>query len=188
MTPDPINVPSDPSFSFPSESEMAGLPDGHYRAQIASAELKTSTAGNIMWSLKLEVIEPSQYLGKFVRDNIVFSPAAAGMAFAKLKALGLGVQPGQPFNPHASLNQIIGKKVAITTRAEEFNGMISPKVQRMAADPGPGGLPAAPKTAARPTAVNSSAAAASGTQPSKATPMTPTNPAEKPSSEEALPF
>jgi len=188
MTPDPINGPSDSSFSFPSESEMAGLPDGHYRAQVSSAELATSAAGNVMWNLKLEVIEPAQFLGKFVREKVVFSAGAAGITFGKLKALGQAVQPGQNFNPHAGIQQIIGRKVHIITRAEEWNGQISPKVQSMKADPGPGGLPAAPKTAARPTVVNSSTTAAGGTKPGGATPMTPTNPAEKPSSEEALPF
>lgn len=186
MTPEPIDTPSSSSFQFPSESEMAGLPDGEYRAQVATCELRTSQAGNIMWSLKLEIIEPPSYLGRFVFDNITFSHAAAGMVYGKLKALGMAVQAGQPFNPSGSAHRdLIGRKVLIVTKAEEYNGQVRAKVSSMKVDPGPGGLRAPnPSTASAPRS------ASGGSAPQASAPTTVaqrSNPTEKPSADE-LPF
>jgi hypothetical protein len=184
MTPDPIDVPSGSSdFAFPSEQEMAGLPDGTYRMMVASSELATAkTSGALMWKIKLEVIEPASHLGRFVFDNLVFSHAAAGITFSKLKALGVGVQAGHQFNPSGGQHKdIVGKKVAVTTKLAEFNGQMSPKVAAMKQDPGPGGL-GSPHTTA---AVSASGAAKPSSAPTQ--PRSSSQVAEKPSSEE-LPF
>lgn len=178
MTPDPIDVPSGSSdFSFPSEQEMAGLPDGTYRMMVASSELATAkTSGALMWKIKLEVIEPASHLGRFVFDNLVFSHAAAGITFSKLKALGVGVQAGHQFNPSGGQHKdIVGKKVAVTTKLAEFNGQMSPKVAAMKSDPGPGGL----------AATSNAAAGKPSSAPTQ--PRSSSQVAEKPSSEE-LPF
>lgn len=182
MTPDPIDAPSNSEFAFPSEQEMAGLPDGTYRMMVATSELATAkTSGALMWKIKLEVIEPASHLGRFVFDNLVFSHAAAGITFQKLKALGVGVQAGHQFNPSGGGHKdIVGRKVAVTTKLAEFNGQMSPKVATMKQDPGPGGL-GSPHTAA--------ASASGAPKPSSAPtqPRSSSQVAEKPSSEE-LPF
>ena len=185
MTPDPIDVPAGSSdFAFPTEGEMAGLPDRDYRMQVATAELATAkTSGALMWKVKLEVIEPAAYSGRFVFDNIVFSHAAAGITFAKLKALGVGVQAGHAFNPSGGGHRdIIGRKCLVSTKLEEFNGQLSPKVKTMKADPGPGGLAATPHVASA-----SSAGAAGKLSSAPTQPRSSSQVAEKPSSEE-LPF
>lgn len=189
MTPEPIDTPSSSSFQFPTAQQMAGLPDRDYRVQIATCEIRTSQAGNITWSLKLEVIEPAEYLGKFVFDNITFSHNAAGLTFSKLKALGMAVQAGQAFNPSGgSHRDLIGRKVLIVTKAEEYpqgSGQIKPKVSSMRVDPGPGGLQATnPSTASAPRS------ASGGSAPQASAPTTVaqrSNPTEKPSADE-LPF
>lgn len=182
MTPDPINAPQGGEFVFPTEQEMAGVPDRNYRAQVATCELATSkSSGNLMWRVKLEIIEPAAYQGRFIYDNITFSAAAAGLTFSKLKTLGVGVQAGHGFNPSGGAHRdIIGRKVEITTKLEEYNGQMNPKVASMRADPGPGGLRELPSRATQGAHI----------QPSSASPSAPrssTQVAEKQSSEE-LPF
>jgi len=184
MTPDPIDVPSSGGdFVFPTEEEMAGLPNQDYRIQVATSELATSKEkGNLMWKVKLEVIEPQKYAGKVIFDNIVFSHAAAGITFGKLKVLGIAVQAGHAFNPAGGMHRdIIGRKALVTTKLEEFNGQMSPKVAAMKQDPGPGGL-GSPHTTA---AVSASGAAKPSSAPTQ--PRSSSQVAEKPSSEE-LPF
>lgn len=187
MTPDPISGHQGGDFAFPTEQEMAGLPDRSYRVQVATSELATAkTSGAIMWKLKLEVIEPTAYAGKFVFDNVVFSHGAAGITFGKLKALGLAVQAGHPFNPSGGAHRdLIGRKVEITTKLEEFNGQMSPKVARMHPDPGPGGLK---EVAGASNRTASAASPASGVGSSSSSPVQRSNPPSEKMSSDELPF
>jgi hypothetical protein len=73
------------------------LPEGTYEVVVASANHKTSLAGNPMLEVRLDVVNDPIYSGRSVFDNIVLVPQAAWKLVSFLRALG--INPSRQLDP-----------------------------------------------------------------------------------------
>jgi hypothetical protein len=107
-------MPNWEEFDFTEALKNRGVvPDGEYLAQVASISKETSNAGNPMWVVDVEIIEPEQYMGAQLRDWMALTPAAAWKVIDFLEALGVEVVSGDITK--LDLDILVGLQVRIET-------------------------------------------------------------------------
>jgi len=132
--------PEDEAVSFDLSNNASGegrkvLPKGLYRTFISNVESKQSKSGNPMWKVTLDVIEPAQYAGAKLFDNLVWTAKAENMVMRRLLAAGFNVQPGARINMRPS--ELLNKRVTVQVKHREYNGSLQTDVSDWTHDSGP---------------------------------------------------
>ena len=109
-----------PKVNIPKDEPV---PEAWYRARITGIEEKETGKGDPMWKLELTIIEGDQE-ERVVRDNLVFSTAAAKRLRVFAKALSLPYEGDVDFQSSA----VAGRDVMIKVVNEEYNGELQNKV------------------------------------------------------------
>lgn len=127
---------------------------GIYWVEVKSAEtVRSKTSGDWMLKVKLYDLFGQRSL---CDDNLMLQGKGAWMGARALSAMGISVSNGQS----VEAADVIGKRVYVKIRHEEFNGRTSAKVDKRAEnshagywphDKPPEGAPTMPGTAAAPS-------------------------------------
>ncbi len=137
-------------FSDNADKDPNVVPEGFYRVQIIAAEAAQTKAGDPMWTLSLNILEPMQYAtektGAFpVQDRIVFNAKSERFTYHRLTVLGMAPQPGQQFT--AKPSDLVSKIFMAYFVVDEWEGQKRNQVGMrsgkpgMWPDPGPNKIP-----------------------------------------------
>lgn len=96
-------------------SSFDPIPEGWYVCTLSEIEVRQTKAGDEMWGLKWEIVE-GEYEGRFIWDNLVFTPKVYGRV--KLLFTRCGVVPAGDFEPVPAM--IEGKTVKVYTEINEY--------------------------------------------------------------------
>lgn len=98
--------------------DMSGfdpLPDGQYPVKVVEVEERSTSKGDPMWSLQLEVLS-GQYAGRIIFDNITWSEAGMKRVKFVLRRLGLELSGEQEIKPE----DLVGKAALVTTMIDTY--------------------------------------------------------------------
>ncbi len=90
---------------------------GVYESEVASVEETLTKANDPMWTLKFKQAETGATL---CYDNLAFSPKGKGMAFLKLK--NLGVEKSDSGFYEIDSQELVGRRVTLTLIVDEYKG------------------------------------------------------------------
>jgi hypothetical protein len=93
---------------------------GDYDAEVLEAEEKISSKGDAMFVVKFKSIADGRYL---CQDIVMLGGGGVGMGLAKLRALGFD----KDFKGDVSAAELIGKRLTLHLKEEEFKGTVSLK-------------------------------------------------------------
>lgn len=96
-------------------SDFSPVPDGEYHCCIADVEQDVTRAGDEMWKLRWRV-EGGEHAGRFLFDNLIFSPRALPRAKLICAACGLDVSGEVDLTP----DMLANRQAMITTQIEEY--------------------------------------------------------------------
>lgn len=115
----------------PDDNGFEVLPKGIYDVIVDSAEFKTSSAGNRMFSLQL-VITSGDYADRKLFTNITFSEKAMTMAKRSLKMLGANELLEGPFVPSDdTAATLVGKTARAQVTIEKYDGEDTNRVKAL---------------------------------------------------------
>lgn len=108
------------------EDESDGYPmvaEGQYYAQVCKVEPKMTKADDERWVVYFKDVDTG---GNLCIDSFVFSEAGKGIAFKKMKILGIkkGDDGYYTIGDH---NDLIGLRCMLNIVHEEYNGKLYPK-------------------------------------------------------------
>jgi hypothetical protein len=95
--------------------DFTPMPEGVYKMQVEKLEAKKSKADNNMVNVTMNVLEPTEYLGRKGFTNLVLIPAAMWKVKQFVKACGVSFDTGG-FN----LADAIGKSVLVKVTQEQY--------------------------------------------------------------------
>ena len=95
--------------------DFTPMPEGMYKMQVEKLETKVSKAGNNMVNVTLNVLEPTEHLGRKGFTNLVIMPAAMWKVKQFVKAAGIGFDTGG-FN----LGDAIGRSLLVKVTQEQY--------------------------------------------------------------------
>ena len=127
------------------------LPDGDYDLVVQEIVAKVSQSGKTMFSLKAQV-QGGAHNKRLVWDNLVVtpeSPAALGMFFRKMAALGLGREFFATSPSNAAIEQAAkGRAFRAQVGSRTWQGQKKNEIKMYYVATSPVGSPAAPAAAA----------------------------------------
>lgn len=91
------------------------LPEGQYVAEVSSVEETTTNRGEPMWKLRLKVLE-GPHAGRFLFDNLVFSPKALKRVKFVCARLGLDTTGEVDLTPRL----LRGRTARVTVTIEDY--------------------------------------------------------------------
>lgn len=104
-------------FSAPKETVLGDpLVAGYYRVTIAGAVEKNSKAGNPMIELTVRVDEPTRFVGRNMRDYLVFGPKTGWKIDQVLAAIGVSGEQGAKMK--VSADMFIGESGIVRVEME----------------------------------------------------------------------
>ena len=128
------------------------LPDGDYDLVVQEAVAKVSQSGKTMFSLKAQV-QGGAHNKRLVWDNLVVtpeSPAALGMFFRKMAALGLGREFFATSPSNAAIEQAVkGRAFRAQVGSRTWQGQKKNEIKMYYVATAPAGSPAATSYPAR---------------------------------------
>lgn len=99
------------------EAEFAVGGEGEYQAEIAEVKESSTKNNDEMWVLKFKNAETGEFL---CYDNIVFSKNGKGIAWKKIKMLG--VEKKGEFYEVDDPQELVGKRVALSLVKDTYQG------------------------------------------------------------------
>jgi len=109
--------------NVPSPGPALPLPEGEYVCQIQRVERTQTKRGDEMWRLHL-VVQHEPYVGRVIKDNLVFSPEAMPRVKNLCESLGIDTSGDVDLVPDKIKSGIC--RVRVTT--EEYQGTEKNKV------------------------------------------------------------
>lgn len=107
-----------------TKNDFEQVPKGEYNATIYDVEFTESSNENPMLKLQLAITDP-EFEGRYLFDNIVFTPKTVAMSKAKLARLGMNVdKKGFLSELEDDCEQLRGKdvKVRVSYKANKETG------------------------------------------------------------------
>lgn len=95
--------------------DFSPIPDGKYLCRLAEVEEAATQYGDEMWKLKF-VVEEGRYRGRYIFDNMVFSPAAMKRVKLICSRLGLDTSGELDLTPE----DIKGRACYLTVETEDY--------------------------------------------------------------------
>lgn len=104
----------------PREFEI--IPEGTYPCRVLDVKAKKSSSGGVYWSIQNE-IQTGPYAGKFIWDNLFFSPKALNRFFLVWKRL-TGMELDRTKDLDVQEDDLIGCKANVTVvhKQEVYEG------------------------------------------------------------------
>lgn len=104
------------------EREFETIPEGVYPCRVLDVLAKKSSQGGVYWSIKNE-IQSGPYAGKFIWDNLFFSPKALNRFFLVWKRL-TGMELDRTKDIDVEEGDLIGCKANVTVvhKQEVYEG------------------------------------------------------------------
>ena len=91
------------------------VPEGTYLCEVNSVEQTTTNKGDEMWKVRLKILE-GPHAGRFLFDNLVFSPAAMKRVKLACSRLGLDTTGELDLTP----KMLRGRTAVVTVQIEDF--------------------------------------------------------------------
>ncbi len=116
-----------PKVDFSQIDDVQGfepLPEGQYVCRVEEITTTTTKSGDELWKLRLEVVD-GPFDGRYVFDNMVFSPAAMCRVKLICRCLGVDVEGAVDLTP----DHLLGRRSRVTVYVDEyedFEGNVKP--------------------------------------------------------------
>ena len=111
------------------EKEFELIPTGIYPCRVLDVKAKKSTSGGVYWAVQNE-IQTGPYAGKFIWDNLFFSPKALNRFFLVYKRL-TGCELDRTKDLDVEEGDLVGCKanVSVIHKQEVYEGKTSTKAR-----------------------------------------------------------